>query len=133
MDVTRKRKDTRRGPAENFTGTVWQDEVAANEPPSRVRSVIVHFEPGARTAWHRHPFGQVLHVLQGEGRAQGTGGPVEVIRPGDTVHFQPGERHWHGAGPARFMTHIAIQEADDQGVAATWEEHVTDEEYRAGE
>jgi len=58
---------------------------------------------------------------------------VEVIRAGDTVHFQPGERHWHGAGPSRFMTHIAIQEADDDGVAATWEEHVSDQDYRAGE
>jgi len=132
MDVTRKRKPTRRGPQENFTGTVWQDEVAANDPPSRIRSLIVHFEPGARTAWHRHPFGQVLLVLEGEGRAQGDGGPVEVIRPGESVHFLPGERHWHGAAPDRLMSHLAIQEADDQGVAATWEEHVTDEEYTAG-
>jgi quercetin dioxygenase-like cupin family protein len=132
MDVTRERKATRRGPQENFTGTVWQDEITVNDPPSRVRALIVHFEPGARTGWHRHPLGQVLHVLEGEGRAQGDGGPVEVIRAGETVHFRPGERHWHGAAPDRLMSHLAIQEADDQGGAATWEEHVTDEEDTAG-
>lgn len=133
MDLTRERKPTRRGPGENFTGTVWLDEVAANDPPSRVRSGIVHFEPGARTGWHRHPLGQVIHVLEGEGRVQAEGGPVEGIRAGDTVHFLPGERHWHGAAPTRFMTHVAIHEADDHGVHVTWEEHVSDEEYRAGE
>jgi quercetin dioxygenase-like cupin family protein len=130
MDVTRERKAAWRGPGENFTGTVWVDEVASNDAPSRVRAAIVHFEPGARTSWHRHPLGQVIHVLDGEGRAQADGGLVEVIRAGDTVHFLPGERHWHGAAPARFMAHLAIQEADDQGVQATWEEHVSDEEYR---
>ena len=64
MHITRKRPDTWQGPAENFTGTVWLDEIAAPEPPSRLRMFNVHFAPGARTAWHRHPRGQVLHVLE---------------------------------------------------------------------
>ncbi|MBO0702905.1 MAG: cupin domain-containing protein [Candidatus Dormibacteraeota bacterium] len=132
MEITREHRATGRGPGENFTGTVWIDAIADNQAPSRVHAAIVHFEPGARTGWHRHPFGQVLQVLEGEGRAQAEGGPVEVIRPGNTVHFLPGERHWHGAAPTRFMAHLAIQEADDQGVAASWEEHVSDEEYGAG-
>jgi len=108
------------------------DEVAAGEPPSRVHAVIVHFEPGARTGWHRHPLGQVIHVIGGEGRAQAAGGAVEVIRPGDTVHFSPGERHWHGAAPRRSMSHVAIHESDDQGVTITFEDLVSDQEYTAG-
>lgn len=131
MDVTRERKATRRGPRENFTGTVWVDDVAANDVPSRLRAVVVHFEPGARTGWHRHPVGQVIHILEGEGRVQAEGGPVESIRAGDTVHFLPGERHWHGAAPDRFMTHIAMQEADETGVQVSWEEHVSDADYTA--
>jgi quercetin dioxygenase-like cupin family protein len=65
------------------------------------------------------------------GRAQRRGGPVEVIRPGDRVFFEPGEHHWHGASANRFMTHVAIFQLDDAGNGATWGEHVTDEEYGA--
>ena len=50
---------------------------------------------------------------------------------GDRVFFEPGEDHWHGAAPNRFMTHIAMHEADDSGSTVTWGEHVTDEEYAA--
>ena len=59
------------------------------------------------------------------------GGPVEEIRPGDRVYFEPGEDHWHGAAPNRFMTHLAMQEVDEQGSPVTWGEHVSDEEYGA--
>ena len=65
------------------------------------------------------------------GLAQRRGGPVEVIRPGDRVFFEPGEDHWHGAAPNRFMTHLAMLEVDAEGRSATWGEHVTDEEYAA--
>ncbi len=58
-------------------------------------------------------------------------GPSEVIRPGDRAFFEPGEEHWHGAAPDRFMTHVAMLEVVDQGNAATWGDHVTDEEYAA--
>ena len=89
----------------------------------------VHFTPGARTAWHTHPNGQTIYVTEGIGLAQRRGGPIEVIRPGDRVFFEPGEEHWHGAVPNRFMTHLAMLEVDDEGNSATWGEHVTDEEY----
>ena len=59
------------------------------------------------------------------------GGPIEVIRPGDRVYFEPGEHHWHGAAPTRFMTHLAMLEVDDKGNNAMWDDHVTDEEYGA--
>jgi len=109
------------------------DEVAANEAPSRVHAVVVHFARRARTGWHRHPLGQVIHVIEGEGRAQAADGPVEVLRAGDTVHFRPCERHWHGAAPHRSMSHVAIHEADDQGVTITFEDLVSDQEYTAGD
>ena len=130
MHVTRN-SDTTPGPSDWFTGTVFIDAVAAPAGGSRVTASSVHFTPGAHTAWHTHPHGQTIFVLEGVGLAQRRGGPIEVIRPGDRVFFEPGEEHWHGASPSRLMTHIAIAEADEQGSFVTWLEHLTDEEYGA--
>ena len=131
MQITRSSTDTIAGPADWFTGSVYLDMLAAPVEPSRVQAANVHFSPGARTAWHTHPFGQSIYVTEGVGLCQRRGGPIEVIRPGDRVFFEAGEDHWHGATPNRFMAHIAIQEADDDGSPVTWGEHVTDEEYAA--
>ena len=87
--------------------------------------------PGARTAWHTHPNGQTIYVTEGIGHCQRRGGEIEVIHPGDRVFFESGEDHWHGAAPNHFMTHIAMVEVDDESNAATWGEHVSDEEYGA--
>ena len=122
---------TRRGSAEWFTGTVWMDPIVETPAPARVRAYRVTFEPGSRTAWHTHPLGQTLHVLCGVGRAQNRGGPVQTIRPGDTVWFAPGEEHWHGAAPGTGMVHIAMQEADDTGRHVGWLEQVSDTDYGA--
>ena len=119
---------TRRMGADSFTGTVWQDPIVDAPAPARVRGARVTFEPGARTAWHTHPLGQTLHVLSGVGRAQTWGGPVQVIRAGDSVWIPPDEKHWHGAGPTTGMVHIAMQENRD-GEHVVWLEHVTDEQY----
>jgi quercetin dioxygenase-like cupin family protein len=89
----------------------------------------VHFTPGARTAWHTHPNGQTIYVTEGVGLCQRRGGPIEVVRPGDRVFFEPGEDHWHGAAPTRFMTHLALQQAGEQWNPVTWGAQVTDEEY----
>jgi quercetin dioxygenase-like cupin family protein len=105
------------------------DAVATASGESHINASNVHFAPGARTAWHAHPNGQTIYVIEGIGLAQGSGGPIEVIRPGDRVAFGPNEDHWHGAGPTRFMTHLSLVEVDDQGNSATWGPHVTDEEY----
>jgi quercetin dioxygenase-like cupin family protein len=131
MEIRRKRADSMPGPRDWFTGQVWMDEIAAPVPPSRTRMLSVHFAPGARTAWHRHPFGQILHVTEGEGRVQSGDGEREAIRAGDTVQAGAGEWHWHGAAPGSFMTHLAVQEADENGRTTEWGEHVTDDEYRA--
>jgi quercetin dioxygenase-like cupin family protein len=118
-----------KGPADWFTGTVRIDPLFPVAPPARAAGNAVTFEPGARTAWHAHPLGQILIVTAGCGRVQREGGPVDEIRPGDVVVFAPGEKHWHGAAPATAMTHIAIQESLD-GKTVEWMEHVTDEQYR---
>jgi quercetin dioxygenase-like cupin family protein len=118
-----------KGPTDYFTGTVRIDPLFDASDPARVRAASVTFEPGARTAWHTHPLGQSLLVTSGLGRAQRWGGPIEDIRPGDVVWFDPGEKHWHGASPGTAMTHIAIQEALN-GSPVEWMEKVSDEQYR---
>jgi quercetin dioxygenase-like cupin family protein len=131
MQITRNTLGTTAGASDSFTGAVFVDPVATPSPPSRVAAAHVHFTPGARTAWHTHPLGQTIWVTDGVGRCQRAGGPVEVIRPGDRVFFEPGENHWHGAAPDRFMAHVAIQQADEDGTVVAWGVHVTDEEYGA--
>jgi quercetin dioxygenase-like cupin family protein len=117
------------GPAEWFTGTVRIDPLFEAPDPACVRGASVTFEPAARTAWHTHPLGQTLIVTAGCGLAQRWGGPIEEIRPGDVVWFEPDEKHWHGAAATTAMTHIALQEALD-GKVVDWMEQVSDEQYQ---
>ncbi len=131
MEITRNSLETVVGPREWFTGNVYFDTIAENPDPSRVRAINVHFTPGSRTAWHTHPLGQVIWITEGVGRVQREGGPVEEVRPGDRVYFEPGENHWHGAAPDRFMVHVAIQEAGEDGSPVSWGPHVSDEDYEA--
>ena len=121
---------SRRMGADSFTGTVWQEPIIEAPAPARIRGAWVRFEPKARTAWHTHPLGQTLIVMTGLGWVQREGGPVQEIRPGDVVWFEPGEKHWHGASPATAMSHIAVQEKLN-GSPVDWMEHVTDDQYRA--
>jgi quercetin dioxygenase-like cupin family protein len=130
MDVITALSGSRPGPREWFTGVAWIDQVAIAIEPSRLRTSTTHFTPGARTSWHRHPFGEVVQVLHGVGRIQSRGGPVREVHAGDTVVADCGEWHWHGAAPKGFMTHASTQEADLNGVDTEWGEHVTDAEYR---
>ena len=129
MQITKNSIETTAGPSDWFTGAVYVDTVATPSAPNRVQAASVHFTPGARTAWQTHPNGQTVFVTEGIGRCQRRGGPVETIRPGDRVFFEPGEDHWHGAAPDRFMTHMAMLDVDEEGNGAEWGEHVTDEEY----
>jgi quercetin dioxygenase-like cupin family protein len=131
MKITPNTSETAMGPSDWFTGAVYIDAVATPSGASRVSASCVHFTPGARTAWHTHPNGQTIWITEGVGLCQREGGPIEVIRPGDRVFFEPGENHWHGAAASRFMTHIAMHQADDSGSVVTWGEHVTDDEYGA--
>nr|WP_201748951.1 cupin domain-containing protein [Micromonospora acroterricola] len=121
-----------KGPADWFTGDVWFDQIVPMNGTTIGRCNAVHFAPAARTAWHRHVNGQLLHVTEGVGLTQSRGGDVVVIRPGDAVWCPPGEWHWHGAAPDHFMTHLAIWDgltAGQDGPETEWGEHVTDDEY----
>jgi quercetin dioxygenase-like cupin family protein len=120
-----------KGPEEYFTGSVRIDTPFQGSAPARTGGAIVTFEPGARTAWHRHPLGQTLIVTAGCGWVQSEGGPKVEIRPGDVIWCPPNEKHWHGATPTTAMTHIAIAEALD-GKVVEWLEKVSDEQYQAG-
>jgi quercetin dioxygenase-like cupin family protein len=129
MKITRAgSQPSGKGPADWFTGTVRIDPLFQPAAPARTAAATVTFEPGARTAWHTHPLGQTLIVTAGSGRVRRWGGPIEEIRPGDIVWFEPGEKPWHGASPTTAMTHIAVQEQLD-GTAVEWLEHVTDDQY----
>jgi len=131
MDIKRSgSQPSGKGSAEYFTGAVRIDPLFQAPDPARAVSASVTFEPGARTAWHSHPLGQTLIVTAGCGRVQRWGGPIEDIRPGDVIWFEPGEKHWHGATPTTAMTHLAIQERLD-GKTVDWMEQVSDEQYLA--
>jgi quercetin dioxygenase-like cupin family protein len=133
MTITRKGSRTSsQGPAQYFTGPVTVEPLfPAHDPPSRVSGALVTFQPGACSAWHRHPLGQALIVTAGTGWVQEEGGEKYEIRAGDVVWTPPGVKHWHGATPNEALTHIALQEQLD-GQMVEWLEKVTDEQYRGG-
>jgi quercetin dioxygenase-like cupin family protein len=118
-----------KGSADYFTGPVRIDPLFNAPAPARAVGASVTFEPGARTAWHTHPLGQTLIVTAGCGWAQRWGGPVEEIKPGDVIWFEPGEKHWHGATATTGMNHIAIQE-QLEGKVVDWVEQVGEEQYQ---
>jgi quercetin dioxygenase-like cupin family protein len=130
MKLTKSGLDTMpAGPSAWFDGNVYIDVVSMPGPDTKVMGGIVHFTPGARTAWHTHPKGQTIFVTEGVGLVQREGGPVEEVRPGDRVFIEPGENHWHGAAPGRFHVQFAYQEADEAGEHTTWGRKLTDDEY----
>lgn len=132
MELTRKvDQKTATGSADYFTGKVTITGQFQRPEPSRLSGATVHFEPGARTAWHKHPLGQTLIVTEGVGWTQVEGGPKTEFYAGDQLWCPPNLRHWHGATPTSAMTHIVIQESLN-GSPVTWEEHLTDEEYLDG-
>jgi len=131
MEIDRKPdQKTVEGPAEYFTGKATITGQFQRPQPSRVGGAIVHFEPGARTAWHTHPAGQTLIVTEGVGWTQMEGGPKLEFNAGDILWCPAEHEHWHGATPTSAMTHIAIQESVN-GTPVTWMEKVTDEQYLA--
>jgi quercetin dioxygenase-like cupin family protein len=132
MDIMRKSEQAViEGSPETFTGRVTITSMFQREAPSRITGAMVHFDPGARTAWHTHPLGQTLIVTEGVGWTQIEGGPILEFHAGDVLLCPREHKHWHGATPHEGMTHVAIQETLD-GNAVTWMEKVSDEAYLAG-
>lgn len=117
-----------RGNPNWFTGRVWQIPVFDAPAPSHTRALRVTFEPGARSAWHSHPLGQIVHVSSGIGLIGGRGQDPRPVRAGDTIWIPPGEEHWHGAGPDATLEHLEIHE-DESGYVTTWMEYVSEEDY----
>ena len=92
----------------------------------------MRFAPCARSHWHSHRLGQVLHILEGTALIGSRDGTVIEAHPGDTIHTAPGEEHWHGAAPDRFMAHLVLMEGDDSDAPqTTWGNPVTDADYTA--
>jgi quercetin dioxygenase-like cupin family protein len=132
MDIKRSgSQPSGKGPEQFFTGSVWVDPLIQTTAPARVGGAIVTFEPGARSAWHTHPLGQMIIVTAGCGLVQSVGGPAARIHPGDVIWCPPGEKHWHGATSTTSMSHIVVLESLE-GKNVDWMEKVTDDEYLAG-
>ena len=129
--VASRERGCRKAPADWFTGDAWVDDIVSAAAPLRLQAVYVTFSPGARTAWHTHPVGQVLQVVSGQGWVQLEGEAAQAIRPGDVVVIGPGENHWHGAEAGHTMVHLAMQEPDDSGKTVVWGRKVSEEEYGA--
>ena len=123
-------RPVRSAPAQNFTGSVQVEMLFEAVDPSHASGGTVTFAPGARTAWHMHPRGQLLVITAGTGRVQRWGDPIEEVRAGDVVRIPAGQKHWHGASPQASMTHLAISEHRD-GTTVQWMEQVSDEQYNA--
>ncbi|MET7418251.1 cupin domain-containing protein [Dactylosporangium sp. NPDC005555] len=109
---------------------MWIDRDVTALEPSHLQAFHALFSPGARTAWHRCPYGRILTVLHGVGRVRRRGGPVHEVRAGDTVVVPPGEWHWHGAAPNTYMAVVSTHETGPDDTGTEWGEHVTDAEYR---
>ena len=126
------RPPTSKGPAATFTGDVWVDGVYAGPTQEQARLSVVRFAPCARSHWHSHRLGQVLHILEGVALLGSRDGAVIEARPGDTIITAPGGEHWHGAAPDRFMAHLALMEGDGSDEPQTvWGEAVGDSDYQA--
>ncbi len=120
---------TRPGDPEHFTGDVWMHDLTRPDDQNPLSVLKVHFAPGARTSWHQHPAGQILHVTEGRGLIQDRGGAVRTLRAGDTAITPAGEWHWHGASSTAMMTMLSVQGADAEGNVVYWGEQVADREY----
>jgi quercetin dioxygenase-like cupin family protein len=124
-------RPTVKTPAQTFTGDVYMTPIYNGQEPSRMTVALVRFTPGARTNWHSHAVGQILHVTEGVGLVGTRDGSVVRIRSGETVTCPPGEEHWHGAAAETFMSHFAMLEnLPDGSDPTTWLEPVTDDQYQ---
>lgn len=129
MKINSKQK-TIKGPKETFTGKVKLKFLFDPTKNGRVNGAEVVFSPGARSAWHTHPYGQTLVITSGKGWVQTFGEHKHLIKKGDVVQSDPKEKHWHGATDKTSMTHLAIQEVKN-GKGVEWMELVTDQEYHS--
>lgn len=117
-----------KGSEEYFTGDVEVESITSPNSSSHFGIAYVTFQAGARSAWHTHPAGQHLIVVEGIGLTQEDSKPIQEFRVGDVLYCPPNVKHWHGASPNSYMKHIAITGVSN-GSGVVWMEKVTDEEY----
>ncbi|HAD89375.1 carboxymuconolactone decarboxylase family protein [Alteromonas australica] len=115
------------GSPTNFSGVAKVSSRFTSPIKGHYRGALVEFEAGARTAWHTHPKGQTLIIISGKGLVQNEGGDIQQMLPGNVITIPPNTRHWHGAAPDSFMSHIAIS-TPDNGETVTWMELVSQEQ-----
>jgi len=125
-----KTRTSNPGSQTNFTGHAQVEQLFPARGASRLTGGVVIFQPGARSAWHTHPLGQILIITAGAGLVQQWDGPIRVMKTGDVVWIPAGVKHWHGAAPSSAVTQMAIQEVVD-GKNVNWLEPVTDQQYLA--
>ena len=119
------------GPEENFTGDVRVRLLFPPTADTPFSGAYVSFQPGARTAWHRHPGGQHMIVTEGTALTGTRDGTIIEFQEGETVWCPPGIDHWHGATECAAMTHLVLTGVRENG-NVEWKEKVTDEVYSAG-
>ena len=92
----------------------------------------VTFEPGCRNNWHIHHAknggGQILVCVAGRGYYQEWGKPAQELRPGDVVNIPTGVKHWHGAAPDNWFSHLAVEAPGDE-TSNEWLEAVDNTVY----
>lgn len=92
----------------------------------------VTFEPGCRNNWHIHHAdkggGQILVCVAGEGYYQEWGKKAQRLHPGDVINIPAGVKHWHGAAPDSWFSHLAIEVPGENG-SNEWLEAVDDTQY----
>ena len=111
-------------PASNFSGKAQFSRLPVMPSAGDIAPATVTFAAGSLTNWHIHPSGQYLIVIDGEGRTQEWGKPIQNISKGDVIWCPPGVKHWHGAGTRSSMTHIAISPVAKPDEKVTWLEKV---------
>lgn len=92
----------------------------------------VTFEPGCRNNWHVHHAdkggGQILVCVAGRGYYQEWGKDAVLMTPGDVINIPSGVKHWHGAAPDSWFSHLAVEVPGENG-RNEWLEAVDDETY----
>ncbi len=92
----------------------------------------VTFEPGCRNNWHIHNAksggGQILICISGRGYYQEWGKEPRELHAGDVVNIPVGVKHWHGAAPDSWFSHLAVEVPAEEG-SNEWLEAVSDEDY----
>ena len=117
------------GFAQYFSGQSYLAPVSTEQ----VKIFNVTFEPGCRNNWHIHEAakggGQILVCVAGRGYYQEWGKEPQELRPGDVINIMPGVKHWHGAAPDSWFSHLAV-EVPGENRRSQWCEPVSEEEYQ---